>query len=193
MIPQFTKRQHEILKAAIDLIAEQGIQRATTKNIALRVGVTEAALYRHFPSKVDILLSILQLFHGMAKNCLSEVQQSQSAILALETLFKNFLGIFTQQPAFSAVIFSEEIFQDDPRLSDEVLAIMNNNQQSLIQILKKGQAVKTVRSDITGEELALIIMGTLRLLVTRWRLSGYHFNLDKKGIDLWQTLARIIK
>ena len=58
----FTNRQREIIVTSIDLIAENGIQGLTIKNIARKVGVSEPAIYRHFDSKINILLGILSYF-----------------------------------------------------------------------------------------------------------------------------------
>ena len=42
-------------------------------------------------------------------------------------------------------------------------------------------------------QLALILMGALRLMVTKWRLSGFSFDLEKEGTDLWNALRKIIE
>ena len=48
---ELTVRQKDILKAAIAIIANQGYEKLTIKNLATKIGVTEAALYRHFKIK----------------------------------------------------------------------------------------------------------------------------------------------
>lgn len=57
-----TDRQKKIIEVSIELIAEKSIQELTIKNIAQKIGLTEGAIYRHFQSKFDILLNILQTF-----------------------------------------------------------------------------------------------------------------------------------
>jgi len=42
---QFTSRQKEIINAAIDLIADNGIQQMTIKNLAIKIGFAEGAIY----------------------------------------------------------------------------------------------------------------------------------------------------
>ena len=58
----FTKRQTEIINVSIDIIAERGIQNLTIKNISKSIGISEPAIYRHFDTKMDILLAILSYF-----------------------------------------------------------------------------------------------------------------------------------
>jgi hypothetical protein len=48
------------------------------------------------------------------------------------------------------------------------------------------------RNDVPAKDLARIIMGSLRFLVTRWRLSGYAFDLEKEGAAFWRSLRTMI-
>ena len=55
---------------------------------------------------------------------------------------------------------------------------------------KKGRA--ECRQDVPAKDLTWVIMGSLRLMVTRWRLSGYAFDLEKEGLAFWQSLRLMI-
>ncbi len=57
-----TERQIEIINVALELISEKGIQGLTIKNLAKKIGITEPAIYRHYDSKTDILIAVLDLF-----------------------------------------------------------------------------------------------------------------------------------
>ena len=57
-----TERQNQIIEESIKLIHNQGIQGMTIKNISNAIGLTEAAIYRHFKSKDEILSTILDDF-----------------------------------------------------------------------------------------------------------------------------------
>lgn len=52
-------RREQILQAAVEAFAARGFRGTTTREIAARVGITEAALYRHFPGKEAIYAAIL--------------------------------------------------------------------------------------------------------------------------------------
>jgi TetR/AcrR family fatty acid metabolism transcriptional regulator len=176
------------------LIAENGIQNLTIKNLAARIGVVEGAIYRHFSSKLEILLGILSLFRTMVKSPLTNLNASQSrnALDKLELLFQQRFEHFSKNPAFASVIFSEEIFQNEKRLSEEVYSIMQNSQETIRNLLVSGQADGSVRPDISADQLAVIITGALRLTVTQWRLSGYSFDLAENGRNLWQAFRQIL-
>lgn len=190
----FSERQQQIITAAIELIAEKGIQQLTIKNLSKKIGVVEGAIYRHFDSKINILLGILSVFKESKEGALGILNSdSASPLDQLQVLFSERFKYFTKNPAVAAVIFSEEIFQNEKRLSDAVFTIMKESQQVVHTLIEKGQQSGQIRSDILPEQLSLIITGSIRLIVTKWRLSGFAFDLEQGGLQLWTSLKKIIE
>ena len=190
----YTERQKAIINISIKLIAERGIQQLTIKNISRGLGVSEPAIYRHFECKMDILLAILSNFKSMTKDAIERLQLIDiSAIQKIERLFTTHFKRFVINPALAAVIFSEEIFQNDKRLSAQVSEIMKFNQEAMLILIEKGQKNDDIRTDIPVEQLSLIIIGGLRMIVTKWRLSNYSFDLEKEGADLWKAIIKLIE
>jgi AcrR family transcriptional regulator len=189
-----TTRQSEILKEAIKLIAEKGIQGLTIKNLAKSINVTEPAIYRHFENKQQILVGLLSFFSVNKENFLSNVANDKiSPIIKLKSIFESRFKYFSKNPAIASVIFSEELFRNDRLLSDRVFEIMNSSQKIMLEIIKKGQNLNTIIDSVPAEQLAFIITGALRLIVTKWRLSNYSFNLEDEGLILWNSIEQIIK
>jgi len=189
----FTKRQKEIIDTAIELIAEKGIQELTIKNLSKKIGIAESAIYRHFSSKMDILLNILALFRENKEQINLRVQESQAnpteKLYAM--LYRRFKH-FTANRAMATVIFSEELFRNDRRLSEQIYGIMLSNQEVIINIIKDGQKCGEFRSDVSAQELAFMITGALRLIVTHWRLSEFKIDLIDEGQKLWETVQALI-
>jgi TetR/AcrR family fatty acid metabolism transcriptional regulator len=130
----FTERQIEIMEAATLRIDKFGIQELTIKNLASDLSLSEAALYRHFKSKNEILLGLLTYFILEMNERLAviiEDKELQPSEL-LKKVFVSQLNTFVQKPAIVSVIFSEGIFQFNKELSDKVstmMALMQNNIQ----------------------------------------------------------------
>jgi len=194
MLSEYTKRQTEIITIAIELIAKNGIQELTIKNLSKKIGLVESAIYRHFSSKQDILLGILSIFKGNKEDILTVIKAAAgSPIKQLEALFKKRFAYFSENPAVASVIFSEDFFRNDKRLSKMVYDIMETNQQTIIQIVKAGQNVNEIRVDLPARQLAFIMTGALRLIVTQWRLSEFNFELKEEGQKIWDTVKKMIK
>ena len=189
-----TKRQAEIIDESIKLIADKGIQGLTIKNLSKAIGVSEPAIYRHFENKQGILLGILSIFKDNKEKLFQIIQSSDTnPLMQLKSLFETRFKYFTKNPAIASVIFSEELFRNDPLLSNKVFEIMEDNQKMILQIIKAGQKSSVIKHDLTANQLAFIITGALRLIVTKWRLSNFSFNLEKEGKSLWKSIELLIK
>jgi len=189
-----TDRQNQILAASIELIAKKGIQGFTIKNLSKSVGISEPAIYRHFSSKTEILTFILDNFKEMSKMLSSTIvtDNDRSAIEKVEFMFSKMFEIFSEQPAFISVIFSEEIFKNEEILKNKIVEIFNVHQTNIEKIIEIGQSNNDTRNDIDKKNLALILMGALRLLVKRWELNNQNFNLKSEGKKLIHSFKLLI-
>ena len=188
-----TERQTQIIEKSIELIAEKGIQGFTIKNLSKSIGISEPAIYRHFASKTAILINILHNFKEMGEMMSLIIDNDDTAMEKIEFLFSKMLDIFTGQPAIISVIFSEEIFKNEMILKEKIIEIHNMHQSNIEKIVSIGQAEKNVRTDIDKSILALILMGSLRLLVKRWDLNNHSFNLREEGKELLNSFKLIIE
>jgi len=189
----FTERQQQIINASIELIAEKSIQAMTIKNIAKEIKLTEGAIYRHFSSKNDILLGIIQSFQQAAKKTLKETCASDTpALKQIETIFTRHFKYFSEKPAVTAVIFSESIFQNDSHLAQEVFKLLQMHEKALSCIIERGQKKKEIRNSILEKELIRVIIGSVRYTVTKWRLSGYNFDIQKEGALILNCLKKLL-
>jgi len=189
----FTKRQKEIIEVSIELISKGGIQELTIKHISGEMGISEPAIYRHFESKLDILLAILTYFEDLTTYVSEKAfSMKNPAFERIETFFAGLMDEFSKNPSLTKVIFSEEIFQNDRRLSEKVLSIMKGHQRKIFEAVGEGQVNGQIRNEIPQKHVVIFIMGTFRLLVTRWRLSGFNFDLKQEGKELFSSMKKLI-
>ncbi len=188
-----TDRQQQIIEESINIIDEKGIQGLTIKNLSKAIGISEPGIYRHFESKTEILLSILNNFKELAI-MLSEMMETYegTAIEKISFMFSKMLELFSETPSMVSVIFSEEIFKNEFVLKNKIIEILNLHAQTLENIVTKGQLEKNVREDIDNKSLALIAMGSLRLLVKKWDLNNHNFNLKTEGDKLIAVLGKVL-
>jgi AcrR family transcriptional regulator len=190
----FTERQQEILEQTINLIAEKGIQGMTMKNLSKRLRITEPAIYRHYENKNDILLCLLEYFTTITTGIFKQQINSEiSAIDRIKIIFQRHFEAFKKTPALVAVIFSEEIFRNELVLSNKVKQIMECNAASIARIIENGKQRGEISENLSTQQLTTIFMGSLRLLVKRWQMKGFSFDLSSEGDKLFQTLNQLIK
>lgn len=191
----FTERQIEIMEAATLRIDQFGIQELTIKNLATDLSLSEAALYRHFKSKNDILLGLLTYFilemnlriAGIIAN-----QKKQPSEL-LKQIFTSQLNTFVQKPAIVSVIFSEGIFQFNKELSDKVSDMMALMQKNINTLIVRGQNERLYGKLLGSDTITTIIMGSMRMVVLKWKLSGNKSNLVNDGKNVLNGLLQMIE
>ena len=151
-----TNRQNEIIEKAIELIAENGIQGFTIKNLAKEIGVTEPAIYRHFESKTDILQTMLDNLDEATNRFTDEVLSKNYAPLkTLSLILKSYFKIFSEHPYWVAVIFADEIFKNDKTLSKSVQKLLSDKENTLPTYHEKIMIAKV--NQVNCEETILAI------------------------------------
>lgn len=194
MASELSDRQKEIIDVSLELISESGIQGLTIKNLAKKIGFSESAIYRHYENKIQILVAILNFFRENTE-CIftAELATQGDAVSKINHLLITQFKIFATSPSLVAVIFSEELFRNEPILMEKVSGIMNTNFDTLTNILKTGQEKGEIRTDIEAEHLSVVVMGSLRLFVKQWLMSNYAFNLVQEGNELSASIKVLVK
>jgi len=191
MNTELSERQKEIIKASLEIIAENGIQSLTIKNLSKKIGLVESAIYRHYESKTQILIAILDTITGETK--LNDGQEVESIISFIEKRFKNHFLTFTENPALVSVVFAEDLFQNEPLLVEKTKAKVEKSISEMAKLIKVGQQKGEIRNDIDYEQVSIMINGSVRMLVKQWKMSGYSFDLIQKGSKLIKSLKLLIK
>jgi AcrR family transcriptional regulator len=184
----------ELVDSAIRIIAEQGLERLTTKNLAAAIGVTEAALYRHFKSKNDLMRMILSYFEKLSCQVLDDIRTSElDPVESVRRFVLDRYKLFSSKPALARVMFSEEIFTSSPAFTDHYQKIMHKHKSEMIAYILRGQAEQQIRVNMDANQIFRIVVGSMRFIVMQWNLSGQHFDLEAEGTALLDTIIELIE
>ena len=187
---KLTTRQQQIIDQALDQTAERGIQSLTMRNIAQALGISEPALYRHFKNKAEIIKTMISRFEVE-----SDVAMSggvRGGIDGVGDILRSRFALVSGKPSLAKVMFSEELFRDDPEYVDMMRAMMHRHKEQLAEQFSQARAAGELRTDIAPDMLFRICLGPVRLLIKQWGMSGYAFDLKDKGEELWQSLHTLI-
>ncbi|HON33015.1 MAG TPA: TetR/AcrR family transcriptional regulator [Candidatus Syntrophosphaera thermopropionivorans] len=188
-----TERQEQIILTAIALIAREGYKNLTIKKLASELHLSEAALYRHFVNKEDLLLSIMHYFEDISRNVLQELQKTKlNSLEKVHFFIMNRYELFTSNPDLAQVMFSDELFYYDPVFFKQFQKISMNHREVLLNFIEEAQKEGFIQSGINSTQLFTILIGSMRFLITQWNLSGRKFDLVKEGDSLFQTIKNLI-
>ena len=181
-----TPRQAEIVDAALKLIAEQGIQHLTIRNLSTAIGVTEAALYRHFPGKTEIIQAMVSRFEEDVDD-IGELR----GWAAIEAALVRRTELVLAKPDLARVVFAEELFKDSPETEQILHGMMQRHYKIMEQHFQEAVEDGVIRADIPMDTLFRLILGPLRLLIKQWGLSGGSFDLCAKRDEMLSLMKEL--
>jgi len=186
-----SQRQKDIIRETLSLMAEKGLGAVTMKEIAKRFHVTDAALYKHFKGKKEILSGVATLFEEDAKKALQAVTGIAHPVRAIRAFFVNRCDSFAETPALALVLFNQELLNDDSFAAQQK-NMMELHRNAIHSLIKKGQDQGVIRPEIAMEHLFTMIMGGLRLMVHQWKMKKYSFDLSREGRAFWDSIEALI-
>jgi AcrR family transcriptional regulator len=186
-------RKKQIIDAARKLIVQKGSEHLTIRSIAREVGLTEAAIYRHFKNKKEILSFLMS--HIMT-SMLDEIDRtSANGSPSLETvhmILRNHLSRIEQSRGMSFQIIAEVISFGDRNLNRQVYESISIYIERLKDLIKAGAAGGSIRDDIDLDACAMLLFGMIQGMVNVWALGHYKFDLTEKFESLWRVFHEAI-
>ena len=111
----------------------------------------------------------------------------------LENNLRNHFQTFTTNPALVSVIFAEDLFQNEALLIEKTKVKVGKSISEMAAMIEIGQQKGEIRNDSDSEQLAIMINGSVRMLVKQWKMSDYSFNLIQKGDELIKSMKLLLK
>lgn len=181
--------QEKFINAALKLIAEVGINKLTMRRLAEELGLTEAAMYRHFSGKRDLLCKLIDTFDID----LAQGENQSVGFAAVEEFVRCRVNQVLSNPDFSRVLFAEELFMNDPDFSEYMRGMMHRHRNFLATHFKKAQELGEIRPNIPINTLFRLVIGPVRLLIKQWGMNGGAFDLRQESEELIGHLRSILR
>lgn len=177
-------RKERLIISTIEIIDELGIQGLSTREIAKRQGVSEATLFRHFNSKSELLLAVLEFFSKFDQDIF------QSAILkklppreAITYMITAYTEYYENYPAITSIMQVFDVLRNEPKLTEKVKIILYNRNNNIKQFIEDAQKSGEIRPDIDSENLSVMIWGFCRELCLKWRIEEQGFSLKERTLS----------
>ena len=191
---EVSERQLEIIESAGKILTVSGVSGLTIKNLAKEMSFSESAIYRHFKSKEEIIVAMLDYIAYSLEERYHRIETSK--LSPEEKLIVNFeiqFTFFKEKPHFVAAVFTEGFMEENHRINQTILKIMSQKVTHLLPIFKEGQENNSFTNEISTEELMHIVMGAVRLQMFKWRVAKFEFDIVKNGNKIIQSLLLLIK
>lgn len=160
-------RRAEITRAALSLAFELGPDRVTTGLIADRLGLTQPAIYKHFPSKEDIWRAATGNLCDKIDGNIAEAAKEPRPDIRLRKLVTDHLRLLQDNPALPDIMVMRDPDGGQSDLRSQVRASMAGFRQALTRAIGEARAGGLYRADIDVGDCAALIFGVIQSLVLR--------------------------
>jgi AcrR family transcriptional regulator len=186
-------RKKQIMQGAVEIVSEKGLNALTMSTLSTKVGVTEGALYRHFSSKNELIMDILNDIFLETTSQISEVtSRKQPNAAKLQQIMENELFIFKQRPAIANLLFAEEYFLTNHNIKILIYSIINTIQLYIQEIFEAGSNNGEFKNNLNPRHISFMFLGMIRMLVMNWKLSDYQWDLPEQGKAFYHSFLEII-
>ena len=189
-----TIRRKQIIDAARKLIIKKGSEQLTVRGIAKEIGLTEAAIYRHFKSKREVLSFLVNnIMDSMLEGGESIAVRNSNSLETLGSILKQHLSDIEQRRGMSFQVIAEIISLGDKNLNQEVYEKLTAYINRLRILLRQGVKTGCISNDLDLNAAAMLLFGMIQGLVNIWALANYGFDLAEKYDSLWAICQEAIK
>ena len=131
-------RKEEIFQALAAMLEQSPGQRITTAAIANKVGVSEAALYRHFPSKARMFEGLIEFIETTLLGKIEQIiKQHKSAETRLKLIVQLLLVFAEKNPGMCRILTGDALHGEQERLRERVLQLFEKLEQQLKWCLRE--------------------------------------------------------
>ena len=167
------ERRAATVEAVINLAAEQNPSDITTTAIAQRMGLTQGALFRHFPTKDAILEAVMT---WVAERLLSRVdraaQNVTSPLAALEAVFMAHIDFVSEHQGVPRMLFGELQRPGETLPKRMVQTLIQRYGERLRHLLERGKAIGELDANLDIEAASVSFIGSIQGLVMQSLIAG---------------------
>lgn len=186
-------RKAEIVAAVLDLADRIGPDRVTTGAAAAAVGVSQAALFRHFPTKAEMWLAVADHVAGeLAIAWQRAMTGTDGPIDRVTALVGAQLGQIVSTPALPMLLFSRELNVGNEDLRAAFRGLLMKFQGLIVTELARGQDAGLLRREVAPEDAAVLLTSLVQGMAIRWSLGARNFSLIGEGKRVLEIQLRLL-
>lgn len=176
------ERRKEVLEETLRLAFQIGPDRITTEAIAKAVGVSQAAIFRHFPRKDDIWAAVVDWIRNqLTGRWLQTDILELSPEKRLRNVVRSQFQLIHANPGLPMILLSRELHTRNEFLRRAIRSIIDAFNRHLCAILEEGKTAGEFSPDLDVPRAASLIVAVVQGLALRWVLSDRSFDIVGEG------------
>jgi AcrR family transcriptional regulator len=188
------ERREVTVETVIELAAEQNPTDITTGAIAKRMGVTQGALFRHFPSKDAILQAVLR---WVSVRLLARVDMATSAaaspLAALEAAFMAHIDFISEHPGVPRMLFGELQRAEQTMAKRMAQTLIQRYGERLGRLIAEGKDRGELMTTLDEKTAVTLFIGTIQGLVMQALIAGDVARIRERAPAVFALFRRAIE
>ncbi|AMG30465.1 nucleoid occlusion factor SlmA [Grimontia hollisae] len=188
-------RREEILQALAQMLeSNQGSQRITTAKLAAQVGVSEAALYRHFPSKARMFEGLIEFIEESLLTRINRIQSDEKDTLTRLRLILQLLLVFGERnPGLTRIMTGHALMFEQDRLQSRINQLFEKIETQLRQVLRERRLREGKGFPIEESVLAAQLLAQVEGSLNRFVRSNFKHLPTAEFDQYWLLLSAQIQ
>ncbi|MDH3947368.1 MAG: nucleoid occlusion factor SlmA [Gammaproteobacteria bacterium] len=188
-----TPRRQQILETLAQELENSPGERITTAGLARAVGVSEAALYRHFPSKAKMFEALIEFIEdsvfGLTNRILEEEQNCTSRC---EKILMLVLGFAGRNPGLSRLLVGDVLVGETERLRTRISQFYERLETQFKQVLREGEMNAELTANLPVAPTANLLLSVAEGRINQFVRSGYRRGPLEMWEEQWQLLLGVL-
>jgi TetR/AcrR family transcriptional regulator len=131
-------RRAQILQALASMLQTNPGQRITTAKLAAHVGVSEAALYRHFPSKARMFEGLIEFIEETLFSRINKIiNEEKDTATRCQLILHLILGFAEKNPGITRILNGDALMGEQDRLRQRIAQLFERLETQLKQVLRE--------------------------------------------------------
>jgi len=187
---QKISRREQILQSLAQMLEGNPGQRITTAALAREVGVSEAALYRHFPSKARMFEGLIGFIEETIFSRVNLIVGSEAGgVKQCEQILTLVLAFVEKNPGMARILTGDALAGETDRLRTRVNQFFERLETQLKQILREAEVREGLRTITTPGASANLMMATVEGRIRQFVRTEFRRRPTEQWADQWPRLA----
>jgi AcrR family transcriptional regulator len=188
------ERQSEIIRVSIELAAEKGVDSVTTQDMADAMNLTQGAIFRHFATKDDIWVAVIEWVRERLMKVLDKAASGAGDPLhAIELMFFAHIAFISKHPAIPRLLFSELLHKKNSKLRQLIEGIISGYEAKVAGLLEQAKAQSLVSADLDSQSAAVLYIGMIQGLVMQSSIFGGKRALQREAEKIFPLFLHGIR
>lgn len=188
------ERKTQIVAEMLRLADEIGPDRLSTTDVARAIGLSQPAIFRHFPTKGALWLAVAEDIANRLQGSWAAAEAGAAGPHArLRALISAQLSAISETPALPSILFSRELQVDNPALCDVFRGLLGAFQSRLVAVIRDLQAAGDLKRDVSPEDVAILLTSLVQGVAIRWTLGARGFALVPEGLRLFDVQMELLR